>query len=63
MFVMGVLDVLSLFIYTIVTAVLGIVGSVYCSAPSFNYALGAVAMCMSDLFVLYLEGGVSRIKV
>ena len=53
MFVMGVLDVLSLCIYTIITAVLGIIGSVYCSAPEFNYVLGAFAMCMSDLGILF----------
>ena len=45
MFMMGALDVLALFICTIITAVFGIIGVVYCSAPNFIYVLGSCALC------------------
>ena len=53
MFVMGVLDVLELFICTIITAVLGFIGAVYCSAPDFIYVLGACALCTFYLSIFY----------
>ena len=41
---MGVLDMLNLFVFCMINGVLGMLGSVYCSAPDFLYVKGAAAM-------------------
>ena len=44
MFVMGLLDIPALLISAIITAILGGMGEVYCSAPNLIYIVGAFGL-------------------
>ena len=48
---MGALDMFNLLVFCMIDGVMGMLGSVYCSAPNFLYLKGAITM--GNFSVLY----------
>ena len=57
MFVMELLDLPSILISAVITGIFGIIGAVYCTAQTFQYVVGTVALGFKahNLFEVVLQ--------
>ncbi|EGT44120.1 hypothetical protein CAEBREN_20042 [Caenorhabditis brenneri] len=58
MIILGVFDLISLLVNSIVTGILGIMGASFCTYPKFIFVTGAIGMGVVDgsLRLLYIDG-------